>query len=73
MEKIGIALSGGVARCIAHLGVLEVFLNAGIPIHAVAGTSGGSLVGALFVSGRFKIPELIEITRGLSWWKLTRP
>lgn len=72
-EKIGIALSGGVARCIAHLGVLEVLLNAGIPIHAVSGTSGGGLVGALYVSGRFTISGLIDIVKDLRWWSLTRP
>jgi len=46
MKKIGIALSGGAARCIAHLGVLEILQKAGIPIQVMSGTSGGGLVGA---------------------------
>ncbi len=71
--RVGIALSGGVARCIAHFGVLEVLLEEGIPIHAVSGTSAGSLVGALYTSGRFPLPELQKISKEITWWKLTRP
>jgi len=48
---VGLALSGGAARGIAHAGVLEVLVDAGIPIRAVAGTSAGSVVGALFAAG----------------------
>lgn len=48
---IGLALSGGAARGIAHAGVLEVLTEAGIAVHAVAGTSAGSVVGALFAAG----------------------
>lgn len=73
MPRIGIALSGGAARCIAHLGVLEVFQKTGIPIHAVAGTSGGSIVGALYASGRYTIDELIHQGGRLNWWQVTQP
>lgn len=48
---VGIALSGGAARGVAHAGVLEVLSGAGIPVKAVAGTSAGSVVGALFAAG----------------------
>jgi NTE family protein len=48
---IGLALSGGGARGIAHAGVLEVLAAEGIPVGAVAGTSAGAIVGALFASG----------------------
>lgn len=48
---IGLALSGGAARGIAHAGVLEVLVAEGIPVRAVAGTSAGAIVGALFASG----------------------
>jgi NTE family protein len=71
--KIGIALSGGAARCVAHLGVLEVFKKAGIPIHLISGTSGGGLVGALYASGRYSIDELVRRVSGLNWWQVTRP
>jgi NTE family protein len=50
-RKIGIALSGGGARGLAHIGVLEVLENEGISISAVAGTSMGSAIGALYCSG----------------------
>ena len=56
---IGVALSGGAARGIAHIAVLETLEQEGIPIHVLAGTSVGSIVGALYASG---IP-LIEIHR----------
>jgi NTE family protein len=48
---VGLALSGGAARGIAHAGVLEVLVEADIPVRAVAGTSAGSVVGALFAAG----------------------
>jgi NTE family protein len=48
---IGLALSGGAARGIAHAGVLEVLVDAGVPVRALAGTSAGSIVGALFAAG----------------------
>jgi len=49
--RIGIALAGGFARGIAHIGVLRVLTEAGIPIHCVAGTSVGALIGAAYCSG----------------------
>jgi len=48
---IGLALSGGAVRGIAHAGVLEVLAEAGIAVRALAGTSAGSVVGALFAAG----------------------
>jgi NTE family protein len=48
---IGLALSGGAARGIAHVGVLQVLVEEGIRVRAVAGTSAGAIVGALFASG----------------------
>lgn len=50
-EGIGLALSGGAARGMAHAGVLEVLAEEGIKVRAVAGTSAGSIVGALFAAG----------------------
>jgi len=49
--KIGLALAGGFARGIAHIGVLKVFREAGIPIDCVAGTSVGALIAAGFCAG----------------------
>lgn len=48
---IGLALSGGGARGLAHIGVIEILEGAGIPIDRVAGTSMGSIVGGLYAAG----------------------
>jgi NTE family protein len=48
---IGLALGGGFARGIAHVGVLRVLEEAGIPVKFVAGTSVGALIGAAYCSG----------------------
>src|SRR5437867_6349390 len=49
--RIGLALSGGGARGIAHVGVLEVLEELRVPIDFIAGTSMGSIVGGLYASG----------------------
>lgn len=49
--RIGLALGGGAARGFAHVGVIEVLERAGFRPDVVAGTSAGSLVGALYASG----------------------
>jgi len=49
--RVGLALAGGFARGIAHIGVLRVFREAGIPIDCVAGTSVGALIGASYCAG----------------------
>lgn len=56
--KLGIALGGGGAKGIAHIGVLRVLERAHIPIHCLAGTSAGSIIGALYAAG--KTPDEIE-------------
>jgi NTE family protein len=50
-KKIGLALSGGGARGFAHVGVLRVLVENGIPIDMIAGTSAGSIVGGCFAAG----------------------
>jgi len=50
--KVGLALGGGAARGFAHVGVIEVLEEAGIRPDVVVGTSAGSLVAALYASGR---------------------
>jgi len=49
--RIGLALAGGFARGIAHIGVLRVLRDQGIPVDVVAGTSVGALIGAAYCSG----------------------
>ncbi len=56
--KIGLALGGGGSRGIAHIGALKAFEELGIKFDYIAGTSSGSVVGALYAFG--KTPEEIE-------------
>ena len=50
-RRIGLALSGGAVRGIAHIGVLKVLSEFGIRVAVVAGTSVGSIIGAGLASG----------------------
>lgn len=49
--SIGLALGGGGARGLAHIGVLKVFQSEGIPIDCIAGTSMGGLIACLYAAG----------------------
>src|SRR5271165_5149185 len=49
--RVGLALAGGFARGIAHIGVLRVFREAAIPIDVVSGTSVGALIAAGYCAG----------------------
>jgi NTE family protein len=49
--RVGVALAGGFARGIAHIGVLRVLREAGIPVDVVAGTSVGALIGTGYCAG----------------------
>ncbi len=72
---IGVALSGGAARGIAHIAVLEALEMEGIPIHAIAGTSSGSIVGALYCAG-LPLSEIKRILLNTRWkdiFKFTVP
>jgi NTE family protein len=71
-----LALGGGFARGMVHIGVLKVLEEAGIPIAAIAGTSAGAIVGAGFCSG-LPATKLAEIGRRLRFkdfarWTLER-
>src|SRR5579864_6197267 len=49
--RVGLALAGGFARGIAHIGVLRILREAGIPIDVVSGTSVGALIGSAYCAG----------------------
>lgn len=51
MPRVGLALSGGGARGLAHIGVVQRLEEVGFPLDSVTGTSAGALVGALYASG----------------------
>jgi NTE family protein len=49
-KKVGLALGGGAARGLAHIGVLEVLEKEGIPIDMIAGTSMGAIIGGYYAA-----------------------
>ncbi|HUY84771.1 MAG TPA: patatin-like phospholipase family protein, partial [Steroidobacteraceae bacterium] len=64
--KICLVLSGGGARGLAHIGVLEVLQRLRVPIDCIAGTSMGAIVGGLYASGM--TPEQIAAgMRSVDW------
>ena len=63
MTKVGLVLSGGGARGIAHLGVIKALGENNIPIDFLSGTSAGSLVGALYAQG-YSPDEILKINPG---------
>lgn len=73
---IGVALGGGFARGLAHVGVLKVLEEANIPVDFIAGTSVGSVIAAAYASG-ISAKELEEIAaivrfKDFSRWTLSR-
>jgi NTE family protein len=76
IPAIGLALGGGFARGIAHVGVLKVLEEEGIPIRIIAGTSVGALIGASYCSG-LSAADLEEVARSVRFttfarWTLSR-
>jgi len=69
VKGVGLALGGGVVYSVASVGVAKALESAGIPFVAVAGTSGGALVGAAIAAG---IPagRLAEMTGEIGWGDL---
>jgi len=67
--RIGLVLSGGGAKGLAHIGVLEVLEEAGIQIDLVGGTSMGAFVGALYASG-YSAAEIKGIAEDLDWQEI---
>src|SRR5262245_63046757 len=64
--KIGLALGGGGARGIAHIGVIKALEEMHIPIDYVAGTSMGSIAGGLYACG-FTPDEMEKVIEGIKW------
>jgi NTE family protein len=57
---------------LAHVGVLSVLKREGIPIHCIAGTSAGSLIGAFYCAG-MSVERIRELALAIKWWHLARP
>ncbi len=65
-KRVGVVLSGGGAKGMAHIGVLKVLEKAGIPIDIVTGTSIGSIVGGLYAIG-YNSHSLDSMVRAQDW------
>ncbi len=68
-KRIGVALSGGGARGIAHIGVLQALEENGISPQFVSGSSAGSIVGALYAAGKSP-QEILQIFKNTPLYKL---
>jgi len=71
-KKVGLALGSGGAMGLAHIGVLRFLEEQDIPVHCIAGTSVGALVGALYAAGK-RARELEGISRKINWLSIVRP
>ncbi|MGE8479756.1 MAG: patatin-like phospholipase family protein [Pseudomonas shirazensis] len=64
--KVGLVLSGGAARGLAHIGVLKALEEQGVRVDAIAGTSMGAVIGGLYASG-YSVEELEKLATTLDW------
>ncbi|MFG6466057.1 patatin-like phospholipase family protein [Roseateles sp. BYS87W] len=64
--KIGLVLSGGGARGLAHIGVLRVLEELQVPVDLIVGTSMGAVVGGAYASGR-SVDELESLVKSANW------
>jgi len=69
--KVGLVLSGGGAKGLAHIGALKVIENSGVQIDYIAGTSMGAIVGALYASG-YSADELLVLFKQANFDELIR-
>ncbi len=67
--RLALALSGGGARGVAHVGVLRALEEAGLPVDAIAANSMGAIVGGIYATG-LTAAELEAIVRSLDWASL---
>ncbi|MEQ8471864.1 MAG: patatin-like phospholipase family protein [Marinoscillum sp.] len=70
--KIGLVLSGGGARGVAHLGIMEALLEAGIEFSVVSGSSAGALAGALYCAG-YTPREICDFIEKTNFYFAFRP
>ncbi|MDI3319022.1 patatin-like phospholipase family protein [Pinibacter soli] len=64
--KIGLVLSGGGAKGLAHIGILKALDSAGLHIDYITGTSMGSIIGALYASG-YTADSIVHIAHSIDW------
>jgi NTE family protein len=65
-KKVGIALSGGGARGLSHIGVLKVLEELGVEIDVISGTSMGAVIGSFYCSGT-GVDQMKDYVESLDW------
>jgi|GEM_PF-2027619 len=60
--RVGLALGGGGAKGLAHIGILKAFEEAGIPVDMIAGTSAGAMIGAAYAAG-LSVQDMEELAK----------
>ena len=68
---LGLALGSGAARGLAHIGVLKVFEEAGIPIDVISGTSMGAFIGAMYAAG-VPVTQMEKVALEIDWLSMAR-
>lgn len=71
-KKVGLALGGGAIRGFAHVGALWELEQAHIPVDYIAGTSVGSIIGALYAAG-VPVPLIRELSGQMNWSFFAKP
>ena len=66
-KKIGLVLSGGSAKGLAHIGVLKVLEEEKVPVEYITGTSMGSIVGGLYAAG-YTVDEIEKLAVEMDWF-----
>ena len=67
--KIGLVLSGGAAKGLAHIGILKALDSAGLEVDYITGTSMGAIIGSLYAVG-YSGKEMEKIVRSTDWFNL---
>jgi NTE family protein len=69
--KIGLVLSGGVARGIAHIGIVKFLEEKQVKINAISGVSAGSIIGA-FMAAEYSYENILKILKGVNFFTIMR-
>src|SRR5712675_869895 len=64
--RIGLTLSGGGAKGLAHIGILKAIDSAGLAVDYITGTSMGSIIGSLYAAG-YSADSILVIARRMNW------
>ncbi|RLE31315.1 patatin family protein [Candidatus Acetothermia bacterium] len=71
MKRLGLALSSGGPRGVAHIGVLQALSDFAIPVYAIAGASVGAQVGGLYAAG-VPLSQILSLWRDMGFTKMAK-